>query len=55
MDAEPGLDLYGEPSALAFAERLRPTLRFDSVEPLIAQIDLDVVRTRELLDDHPGG
>ena len=55
LDAEPGLDLYGEHVGLTFAARLRDTLRFDGVEPLVAQMDRDVVRTRELLDDHPGG
>ncbi len=55
LDAEPGLDLYGEHVGLSFAARLRDTLRFDGVEPLVAQMDLDVTRTRELLDDHPRG
>ena len=55
LDAEPGLDLYGEHVGLTFAARLRDTLRFDGVEPLVAQMNRDVVRTRELLDDHPGG
>ncbi len=42
------LELYGEHVALDFAERLRDTLRFDGVEPLLAQMADDVRRTREL-------
>jgi riboflavin kinase/FMN adenylyltransferase len=43
------LDLYGERVALEFVERLRPTLRFDGVEALVAQMAQDVARSRELL------
>lgn len=42
-------DLYGQPVALAFTERLRPTLRFASPEELVAQMAADVERTRRLL------
>jgi riboflavin kinase/FMN adenylyltransferase len=55
LDAEPGLDLYGEHVGLSFAARLRETLRFDRVEQLREQMACDVERTRSLLDDHPGG
>jgi riboflavin kinase/FMN adenylyltransferase len=55
IDAEPGLDLYGEHVGLSFVERLRGTIRYDSVEPLVEQMDRDVERTRELLADHPAG
>ena len=55
LDAEPGLDLYGERVGLSFAARLRDTLRFDGVEPLVAQMDRDVARARELLSSHPTG
>jgi riboflavin kinase/FMN adenylyltransferase len=48
-------DLYGEHVGLAFTARLRDTLRFDGVEPLVAQMELDVARTRELVRDHPSG
>jgi riboflavin kinase/FMN adenylyltransferase len=41
-------DLYGERVGLSFTARLRETLRFDGVEPLIAQMARDVERTREL-------
>jgi riboflavin kinase/FMN adenylyltransferase len=55
LDAEPGLDLYGEHVGLSFAARLRDTLRFDGVEPLIAQMAEDVSRARVLLGGHPIG
>ncbi len=42
------LDLYGERIAVEFVERLRPTLRFDGVGALVAQMGLDVARCREL-------
>ncbi|MCW2671372.1 MAG: riboflavin kinase / adenylyltransferase [Frankiales bacterium] len=47
-------DLYGEHVGLSFTARLRDTLRFDGVEPLVAQMALDVERTRELVA-HPNG
>jgi riboflavin kinase/FMN adenylyltransferase len=43
------LELYGERLAVEFVERLRPTLRFDGVDALVAQMALDVARCRELL------
>ena len=43
------LELYGERVAVEFVERLRPTLRFDGVEPLVAQMALDVGRSRSVL------
>ena len=55
IDAEPGLDLYGEHVGLSFAARLRDTLRFDGVEPLIAQMEQDVVSARGILRRHPAG
>jgi riboflavin kinase/FMN adenylyltransferase len=55
LDAEPGLDLYGEQVGLSFAARLRETVRFDGVEPLLAQMAVDVQRTREVLGAHPSG
>jgi len=42
-------DLYGERLALDFVARLRPQVRFDTLDALIAAIDEDVARTRELL------
>jgi riboflavin kinase/FMN adenylyltransferase len=55
LDAERGLDLYGEQVGLSFAARLRETVRFDGVEPLLAQMAVDVQRTREVLGAHPSG
>jgi len=42
-------DIYGRRLTLDFVRRLRPERHFDSVEALIAQINQDVSRTRELL------
>ncbi len=47
------LDLYGEHVAFDFAERLRPTLTFDGVEPLLEQMALDVERSRVITDASP--
>jgi riboflavin kinase / FMN adenylyltransferase len=44
-------DLYGEHVALCFTARLRDTVRYDALEPLLEQMALDVARTRELV--HP--
>jgi len=43
------LDLYGAHVAVDFTERLRPTVRFDSVPELVAQMHLDVEAARRLL------
>ncbi len=43
------LDLYGAHMAVEFAERLRPTLRFSSVDELVAQMRADVDEARGLL------
>jgi riboflavin kinase/FMN adenylyltransferase len=42
-------DLYGEHVGLSFAERLRGTERFEGVDALVAQMEVDVARTRGLL------
>ncbi|PWU54748.1 bifunctional riboflavin kinase/FAD synthetase [Micromonospora sp. S4605] len=42
-------DLYGERLALDFVAHLRGQIRFDAVEPLIAQMEQDVERTRRAL------
>ncbi len=44
-----GGNFYGRRVALDFVERLRDTEKFDSVEALIAQIDVDVARTKQAL------
>ena len=41
-------DLYGERVGLSFTARLRETLRFDGIEPLVEQMARDVQRTREV-------
>jgi riboflavin kinase/FMN adenylyltransferase len=41
-------DLYGQPLRIAFLERLRGEKRFDSVDELIAQMQRDIERTREI-------
>jgi riboflavin kinase / FMN adenylyltransferase len=43
------LDLYGAPVAVDFAARLRGMDRFDSVDALIAQMNLDIAQARALL------
>jgi riboflavin kinase/FMN adenylyltransferase len=44
-----GLDLYGLSIALEFVQRLRPMLKFDGIEALVAQMDLDVAACRDVL------
>lgn len=41
-------DLYGERVGMSFSERLRETLKFDSMEALMEQMALDVEQTRGL-------
>ncbi len=43
-------DLYGQPAAVQFVERLRGEIRFDSVDDLVAQMGRDVEQTRTILD-----
>ncbi|MEP6798778.1 MAG: bifunctional riboflavin kinase/FAD synthetase [Lapillicoccus sp.] len=43
------LDLYGEEVGYEFVARLRPTVRFDGIEPLIRQMETDVGQCREIL------
>ncbi len=42
-------DLYGEPARVSFAARLRPELRFESVDELVAQMHDDVAEARAVL------
>ncbi len=44
------LDLYGSHVAVDFVQRLRPTLKFDTVAELVAQMHEDVAESRRLLD-----
>jgi riboflavin kinase/FMN adenylyltransferase len=43
------LDLYGEPVAIEFVRLLRPTLKFDGIDALIAQMRGDVEECRAVL------
>lgn len=42
-------DLYGRTVAVEFVDFIRPDRKFDGVEALVAQMDLDVARTRTVL------
>ncbi|MEO6628792.1 MAG: bifunctional riboflavin kinase/FAD synthetase [Aquihabitans sp.] len=42
-------DLYGEAVKVRFVERLRGEVKFDGIDPLIAQMQADVDQTRSLL------
>ncbi len=42
-------DLYGEHLSVAFIEYLRPEEKFDSLDDLVAQMDRDCARAREIL------
>jgi len=42
-------DLYGEPARVRLSARLRDEARFDSVDELVAQMDRDVARARQVL------
>jgi riboflavin kinase/FMN adenylyltransferase len=47
------VDLYGRRLAVELVAHLRPTLRFDDVEELVAQSKRDIVRCREILARQP--
>ena len=42
-------DLYGQTITLEFVERLRPEQKFPSIQALIAQIQTDITRARQIL------
>ena len=42
------LELYGERVGVEFGERLRETITFDGIEPLVAQMALDVEQARRI-------
>ena len=46
-------DLYGLDLKMEFVERLRPEIRFENLEELVAQIRSDAERTAELLAQAP--
>jgi len=43
-----GLDLYDQEAKLEFGYRLRDTLKFDGLDPLLAQMKIDCQRAKEL-------
>jgi riboflavin kinase / FMN adenylyltransferase len=43
------LDLYGERICYELVRRLRPTVRYEGIGPLIAQMNTDVAQCREIL------
>jgi riboflavin kinase / FMN adenylyltransferase len=43
------LDLYGERICYELVRRLRPTLKYEGIEPLVRQMNLDVAQCREIL------
>jgi riboflavin kinase/FMN adenylyltransferase len=42
-------DLYGQEVGLSFVEFLRPEMKFESIDALVAQIKKDVKRGLEIL------
>ncbi|WP_435531452.1 bifunctional riboflavin kinase/FAD synthetase [Ruania halotolerans] len=44
------LDLYGEEIVVEFVRRLRPTVRFEGIEELVAQMREDVIDAADVLD-----
>ena len=44
-----GGDLYGKNVAVEFVDFIRPDRKFDSVEALVGQMDVDVARVRAIL------
>ncbi len=50
IDAPVGYDVYGRWADVEFVERIRPMLRFDSVEDLVERMTEDVQHARHLLD-----
>ena len=45
-------DLYGQVVEVALIERLRPEAKFDTLDALVAQMDRDCARAREVLSAH---
>jgi riboflavin kinase/FMN adenylyltransferase len=42
-------DLYGQPLGVELIERLRPEAKFDGLDALVAQIDVDCAKARQIL------
>ena len=49
LDQE-GLELYDKNASIEFGWRLRPTLKFDGLEPLLAQMKIDCNQARKLTE-----
>jgi riboflavin kinase/FMN adenylyltransferase len=49
LDQE-GLELYDKNASIEFGWRLRPTLKFDGLEPLLAQMKIDCDQARKLTE-----
>ena len=49
LDQE-GLDLYDKNASIEFGWRLRPTLKFDGLEPLLAQMKIDCDQAKKLTE-----
>jgi riboflavin kinase / FMN adenylyltransferase len=49
LDQE-GLDLYDKNASIEFGWRLRPTLKFEGLEPLLAQMKIDCDQARKLTE-----
>lgn len=49
---EKGLDLYDQLAKVEFGWRLRDTIKFDGLEPLLAQMKIDCDKARELTRYH---
>ncbi len=45
-------DLYGEHLSVALVDYLRPEMKFDSLDALVAQMDADCARARNILASH---
>lgn len=48
-------NIYGQSVTLEFVERLRPEMKFDGIEALIAQISHDAAQAKALLAREPAG
>ena len=46
-------DLYGVPVSVALVEYLRPEMKFNGLDPLIAQMDVDCAKARDILATLP--
>ncbi len=47
-------DLYGQRIELDLLSRLRPSMAFEGLDPLLSQMNRDVAQAREVIADHLG-